>query len=84
LDTTLGLIRREARAHRTVIVDALEKDGTREAREIEPYSLRPGKSDDRLMFWCLKRDGMRNLLVHNIVAASETGRPFTPRYPVEL
>jgi predicted DNA-binding transcriptional regulator YafY len=80
----LDVISREARAHKTVVVDAYEKDGSRESREIEPYSLRPGKSDDRLMFWCLERNGLRSLLVGNIVSATPTGQSFLPRYPIEL
>lgn len=82
--SVLEIIRTEARAHRTVVVDALEKDGSRESREIEAYSLRPGQEDARLMFWCLKRDAMRSLLVHNILRATPTGRTFVPRYPIEL
>lgn len=82
--SVLQLIREEARGHRTVIIEGLEKDGSREIREIEPYSIRPGKTDDRLMFWCFKRNGMRSLLVHNLLAAERTGNTFSPRYPIEL
>lgn len=82
--TPLDLIAGEARAHRTVVVDAYEKDGSREAREIEPYSVRPGKQDDRLVFWCLERNAIRSLLLHNIVGAVATGRRFVPRYPIEF
>jgi predicted DNA-binding transcriptional regulator YafY len=80
----LQIIRQEARAHRTVLIDGRERDGTRESREVEPYSLRPGKTDTRLMFWCLKRNGMRSLLVRNILSAQPTGHTFAPRYPIEL
>jgi predicted DNA-binding transcriptional regulator YafY len=74
----------EARAHRTVVIVGREKDGSSEEREIEPYSIRPGKSDQLLLFWCLKKNGMRSLLARNIVSAVATGRSFEPRYPVEL
>lgn len=80
----MDVIRTEARAHRTVLIEGIEKDGTRERREIEPYSLRPGLIAERLMFWCLKRDGLRSLLVPNIIRAEPTNRSFVPRYPVEL
>jgi len=43
--TVLETIRAEAHEHRTVVVDALEKDGSRDVRE--PYSLRPGKNGTR-------------------------------------
>lgn len=82
--TLPSVIRSEAREHRTVIIDAYTKDGARETREVEPYSLRPGKDEDRLMFYCLKRDGWRSLLVSNIVDAHPTGRGFVPRELIEL
>ncbi len=74
----------EARARCTVVVDAYELDGSRERREIEPYSVRNGKHGPRLMFWCMRRGAMRSLIVSNIIAAAATGRPFRPRYPIEL
>lgn len=74
----------EARANRTVIVEAREKDGSQEIREIEPYSVRPGENEDRLMFFCLKRQGIRSILLSNLLSAEPTGRSFDPRYPVEL
>lgn len=80
----LHLIRSEGHAHRTVLIDAYEKDGSRESREIEPYSVRPGKVEDRLMFFCLKRNDWRSLLLSNIVDARPTGRSFVPREPVEF
>jgi predicted DNA-binding transcriptional regulator YafY len=82
--TPLQTIRAAARSRSTVIVEAYEKDGSREVREIEPYSLRPGRTAERLMFYCLKRDAWRSLLVPNIVRAQETGRTFTPREQIEL
>ena len=80
----MEVIRTEARAHRTVLIDGCELDGTRETREVEPYSLRSGKHGMRLMFWCLKHGGTRGLLVDNIVGAEPTGNSFAPRWPVEL
>ena len=82
--TPLRVISREAREHRTVLVDAYEKDGSRETREIEPYSIRPGLTEDRLMFFCLKRNDWRSLLVSNIVRAEATGHSFVPRELIEL
>jgi predicted DNA-binding transcriptional regulator YafY len=80
----IDVIRSEARLHRTVVIDAFERDGTHETREIEPYSIRPGKSAPRLMFWCLVRNDMRSVLIPNIGSANPTGRSFVPRYEVEL
>lgn len=67
-----------------MVISAFEKDGSRETRETEPYSLRPGKEADRLMFFCLKRSAMRSVLLPNIVSAEKTGLSFVPRYPIEL
>lgn len=80
----MSVIEHEAREHRTVVLDAYEKDGSREQREIEAYSIRPGKEQPRLMFFCLERGAMRSVLVGNIVSATPTSRTFEPRYPVEL
>ncbi len=80
----MDVIAEEARARRTVLLDAYKKDGSREQREIEPYSIRPGKEQPRLMFFCLERSATRSVLVGNIVTAVPTGRSFEPRYPIEL
>lgn len=84
MSDTIDFIAGEARAHRTVIVEAREKDGSVETREIEPYSIRPGKEEDRLMFHCLERDATRSILLSNLLAAEPTGNSFVPRYDVEL
>jgi hypothetical protein len=80
----LDVIAGEARAERTVIIDAYEKDGSREAREIEPYSIRPGEEQPRVMFFCLKRGAMRSVLVGNLISAEPTGNSFVPRWPIEF
>lgn len=78
------VIAEEARAHRTVLIEGRKKDGTEESREIEPYSIRDGKDDDLLVFFCLKRQETRSLLLSNILAAEPTGNSFEPRFEVEL
>lgn len=84
MNSPLDTIIDEARAHRTVAIAAYKKDGSRESREIEPYSIRPGQDADRLMFFCLERKAMRSILLPNIVSATPTGQAFVPRYPVEF
>lgn len=84
MSDVLEVIVEEARANRTVLIEGRKKDGTEESREIEPYSIREGKEDDVLVFFCLKRQATRSLLVSNIVAAEPTGNSFEPRYDVEL
>lgn len=78
------VIAEEARANRTVLIEGRKKDGTEESREIEPYSIRDGKDDDLLLFFCLKRQEIRSLLLSNILAAEPTGNSFEPRFEVEL
>lgn len=83
----MNVIATEARAHRTIVLTARESDGSSETREVEPYSLRPGGKDRpelRLFYYCLKKDGTRNTYLSNIISAEPTGRPFSPRWPVEL
>jgi predicted DNA-binding transcriptional regulator YafY len=82
--TPLELITRKARARRTVVIYGYELNGSSEAREIEPYSLRRKRRGWLLYFWCLKRRGLRCLYVQNIVQAQATGRGFMPRRPIEL
>lgn len=84
MSDVFDVIAEEARANRTVIIEAREKDGSQETREIEPYSIRPGEDEDRLMFYCLKREGTRSILLSNLLSAKPTGRGFEPRFDVEL
>jgi predicted DNA-binding transcriptional regulator YafY len=84
MSDVLEVIAGEARANRTVLIEGRKKDGTEESREIEPYSIREGKDDDILFFFCLKRQDTRSLLVSNILSAEPTGNSFEPRYEVEL
>lgn len=80
----LDLIKEEARNNRTVMLTAVEADGSVETREVEPYSLRPGDGDQRLYYYCLTKEGIRNTYLHNIQAVSPTGNEFNPRWPIEL
>jgi predicted DNA-binding transcriptional regulator YafY len=84
MSDVLDVITKEARANRTVFIEGRKKDGTEENREIEPYSLREGKEGDLLVFFCLKREATRSLLVSNILSAEPTGCSFKPRHEVEL
>jgi predicted DNA-binding transcriptional regulator YafY len=84
MSDVLDVIAEEARANRTVLIEGRKKDGTEESREIEPYSIREGKEDDVLVFFCLNRQDIRSLLVSNILAAEPTGNSFEPRHEVEL
>lgn len=84
MSVSFDVVVEEARANRTVIIEAAEKDGSVETREVEPYSIRPGPEEDRLIYYCLKRKGTRSVLLSNLLSAEPTGRAFEPRYDVEL
>lgn len=84
MSDVFDVIAKEARAGRTVLIEGRKKDGTEESREIEPYSIRQGKDEDLLVFFCLKRQETRSLLISNILTAEPTGNNFEPRYEVEL
>jgi hypothetical protein len=84
MSESFDVVVEEARAHRTVVIEAAEKDSSVESREIEAYSIRPGPEEDRLVYYCLKRNGTRSVLLANLLSAEPTGRTFEPRYDVEL
>jgi predicted DNA-binding transcriptional regulator YafY len=84
MSESFDVVVEQAQAHRTVVIEAAEKDGSLESREIEPYSIRPGPEEDRLVYYCLKRNGTRSVLLANLLSAEPTGRTFEPRYDVEL
>ncbi|WP_425455771.1 WYL domain-containing protein [Arthrobacter crusticola] len=77
---------KEARAQRTVLITAAESDGSVETREIEPYSLRPGKqgAEQRLFGWCMTRNAIRSWSISNIQKSEPTGNDFSPRWPIEF
>lgn len=84
----MDVVAAEARENRTVLLTASELDGSVETREVEPYSLRPGGKDRpselRLYYYCLKKGGLRNTYLANIISAEPTGHPFDARWPVEF
>ena len=80
----LPVIREAARARRAVVIDAYDERGARERRRIEPYSVRVYADGARLFFFCLKRGGIRSVLLPDIVAARVTRCSFEPRRPIEL
>jgi predicted DNA-binding transcriptional regulator YafY len=82
--TALAVIAQEAKASRTVIIDASELDGSREVREVEPYSLRQRSTGVLFFAWCLEREEIRSWRVENLNSAQPTGRSFAPRFDVEF
>jgi predicted DNA-binding transcriptional regulator YafY len=80
----MQVIANEAHNHKTVVIQAREKDGTIETREVEPYSTRIKGGNTLFYGYCLKKAGMRSWYVVNIIRAEPTGNSFNPRFPVEF
>ena len=68
----------------TIIITAREKDGSVETREAEPYSYRVTKGDEKFFCYDIKKGGVRNFSVANIMSVEETNNSFTPRWDVEV
>jgi len=68
----------------TILLTSLEKDGSIEKREAEPYSYR--LKDGHELFFCfdINKQGTRSFLVGNIIEVAETNNSFTPRFPIEV
>lgn len=77
-------IKDAGRKRRVLWIRALEKDGTVEPREVEPYSFRPKGSYQRFYFYCFLHNGTRNFVVDHILEVRITDKSFNPRYEVEF
>jgi len=68
----------------TVIIIALEKDGSSEEREAEPYSLK--EKNGKWLFFCydVRKRGTRSFYLDNILSVRETDHTFTPQFPIEF
>jgi len=68
----------------TIIIVAREEDGSVEKREAEPYSYRIKGGSEKFYCYDIKRKGIRNFTLSNIISVEETGNSFSPRWPVEV
>ena len=68
----------------TIIIRAREKDGSVETREAEPYSYRIKGGSEKFFCYDVKKRGLRNFTVSNIISVEETQNSFTPQWPVEV
>jgi hypothetical protein len=68
----------------TVIITAREKDGSIETREAEPYSYRITAGSEKFFCFDINKNGIRNLLLSNIISVEETSNSYTPRWAVEV
>jgi predicted DNA-binding transcriptional regulator YafY len=77
-------IKEAGRQRKVLWIRAVEKNGTIEPRECEPYSFRPKGTEKRFYFHCYLRNAIRNFLVDNILEVRITDKTFVPRHPVEF
>jgi hypothetical protein len=68
----------------TIIITAREDDGSVETREAEPYSYRMNGGDEKFYCYDIRKNGIRNFHVSNIISVEETTTSFVPRWPVEV
>lgn len=68
----------------TIIITALEKDGSIDTREAEPYSYRITAGTEKFFCYDLAKGGIKNFLVSNIISVEETNNKFSPRWPIEV
>lgn len=72
------------RNRHTIVITAREDDGTVETREAEPYSYRITGGDEKFFCFDIRKDGIRNFHVSEIISVEETSNKFVPRWPVEV
>lgn len=77
-------IHRAGKNRHTIMITATEKDGSTETREAEPYSYRVTAGTEKFFCYDIAKQGVRNLLVANILSVVETQNSFTPRWEVEV
>jgi hypothetical protein len=68
----------------TIMITAREADGSVETREAEPYSYRIKGNSEKFFCYDIRKGGIRNFTISNIVSVEETNNKFTPRWPVEV
>lgn len=68
----------------TIMITASEKDGSIETREAEPYSYRVTAGTEKFFCYDINKDGIRNVLLSNIISVEETQNSYAPRWDVEV
>ena len=83
--TSLEIVRFAAGNRLCVNLDYTNNDGHRNARQIEPYSLRKTNNGELLLYAISTADRqIRSYRINQINDASITNEVFTPQYQVEL
>lgn len=78
----LHLVSQAGQNYHTVMLAVKEKSGLVQMKEVEPYVHR--KKDGSDFFYCydIHQDSAQVLSLSSILSARETGKTFSPRYPV--
>lgn len=82
----IDIIRNAARRLHTVIITYVDAKGQVTQREVQPYSLRPGKTPGSVRFFAfdVAKGQIRGFLMENIRDVAETENTFVPLWTVEF
>jgi predicted DNA-binding transcriptional regulator YafY len=84
--TALEAIQTAAKSLHTVQIQYTDVKGASSTREVEPYSLRPGKDPGSLRFFAFDpaKNSIRGFRMDRISVAEVQPNTFVPRWVVEL
>lgn len=68
----------------TIILTAMEEDGSVEKREGEPYSYRVKNGHELFFCFDIKKQAIRSFVLSKIISVEETDNVFKPRWPIEV
>lgn len=84
--TALDAIRSAASTLHTVNIQYTDAKGSYSQREVEPYSLRPGKDPGSLRFFAFdpSKGSIRGFRMDRVSVAEVTQNTYVPRWVVEF
>lgn len=84
--TALEAIQTAAKSLHTVQIQYTDAKGASSTREVEPYSLRPGKDPGSLRFFAFDpaKNSIRGFRMDRISVAEVQPNTYVPRWVVEL
>lgn len=80
----LEIIIQAGRERKLLWMRAREKDGSIEERVVEPYSFRPVGTYERFYCYDVRKNGIRQFYLGNILEVKKLDQSFIPRWPVEF
>ena len=84
--TALDAIQMAARQLHTVQIQYTDAKGQHSTREVEPYSLRPGKDPGSVRFFAFDpaKNSIRGFRMDRVAVAEVTPNTYVPRWVVEF